>query len=90
MLEQDVREHAHRLINFMPVEQVSAMVGMLESMMTPLQRVLANAPLDDEPYEPIERTGQLIPHSDILAEFGLSEADFEEMGRTPIPEGTAP
>ena len=89
MREQEVREHAHHLINFMPVEQVSAMVGLLESMMTPLQRVLANAPPDDEPagaYIPLTPPEQCTSHEDFLAELGFTQ---EEIDHAPEPSHAA-
>ena len=83
------REQAHELIDRMAPSQVSAVVGLLETMLDPVSRAIANAPYDDEPETEDERRavaeskawlaenpGQGIPHSELLAEFGLSAEDL--------------
>ena len=83
------REQAHELIDRMAPSQVSAVVGLLETMLDPVSRAIANAPIDDEPESEDERRavaeskawlaehpGQGIPHSELLAEFGLSAEDL--------------
>jgi hypothetical protein len=93
------KEHAHELIERMAPGQVAAVVGLLEIMLDPLARTLANAPFDDEPVSEEEAReveeakasfarGEGIPHEEILAEYGLSSEDFERVGRTPLkPNG---
>src|SRR5665213_2916912 len=95
----DPKEQAHELINRMAPGQVSAVVGLLEIMLDPFARALANAPYDDEPVSEEEARdiaaskaalarGEAIPHDEILAEFGLTQEDFDRMGRTPLePHG---
>jgi hypothetical protein len=84
----DTRQHAHELIDRMPETQVSALVGLLETIVTP--------PLEDEEIsdeeeravaESIEwlKHNKGIPNEEVLAEFGLTLDDFEKMGRTPLP-----
>jgi len=84
----DTRRHAHELIDRMPETQLSALVGLLETIVTP--------PLEDEEIsdeeelavaESIEwlKHNKGIPHEEVLAEFGLTLDDFEKMGRTPLP-----
>jgi hypothetical protein len=34
------------------------------------------------------QTHQSIPHENVLAEFGLTMADWEKMGREPLPGET--
>jgi hypothetical protein len=91
----NTKEHAHELIERLAPGQVSAVVGLLEIMLDPLARTLANAPFDDEPVSEEEAReiaasktslarGEGIPHEEVLAEFGLSTEDFERMGRTPL------
>jgi len=91
----DTKEHAHELIDRLPLTQLSAVVGLLEAMLDPVSRSLANAPLDDEPVSEEEAReiaaarasldrGEGIPHEQVLAEFGLTLEDFERMGRTPL------
>jgi hypothetical protein len=43
------KQYAHELIERLAPVQVSAAVGVLERMLDPLSRALANAPFDDEP-----------------------------------------
>jgi hypothetical protein len=96
----DPKQHAHELIDRMAPGQVSAVVGLLEIMLDPVARALANAPYDDEPVSEEEALqvaaskaalarGETIPHEEILAEFGLTQEDFDRMGRTPLePHGS--
>ena len=83
------RQQAHELIDRMAPSQVYAVVGLLETMLDPVSRAIANAPFDDEPETEEERQavaaskawmadhpGQGIPHEEILAEFGLSAEDL--------------
>ena len=90
----DTKEHAHELIELLAPRQVTAVVGLLEAMLDPVTRSLANAPLDDEPVSEEEAReiaavrasfdrGEGIPHEQVLAEFGLTLEDFERIGRTP-------
>lgn len=91
-LEQ--KQHAHVMIDLLAPEKLAAVVGLLEVMLDPVARALANAPLEDEEIsEKEERTvaesrewlkhNKPIPHEDVLADFGLTMADFERMGQTP-------
>ena len=80
------KEQAHELIERMASSQISAVVGLLETMLDPVSRAIANAPFDDEPESEGERRavaeskawlaqhpGQTISHAEMMAEFGLSE-----------------
>jgi len=84
------REQAHELIDRMAPSQVSAVVGLLETMLDPVSRAIANAPYDDEPESEDERRavaeskawlaahpGQNISHAEMMAEFGLSADDLK-------------
>lgn len=50
---KDAREHAHALIDRLPETQLSALVGLLETIVDqgvdPVATALRNAPIDDEP-----------------------------------------
>jgi hypothetical protein len=83
------RQQAHELIDRMAPSQVFAVVGLLQTMLDPVSRAIANAPFDDEPETEEERQaiaaskawmaehpGQGIPHEEILAEFGLAAEDL--------------
>jgi hypothetical protein len=91
----DSKEHAYELINRLPPAQLSAVVSLLEAILDPVSRSLANAPLDDEPVSEEEAReiaadrasldrGESISHEQVLAEMGLTLDDFERMGRVPL------
>jgi len=84
------KEHAHELIDRLAPSQVPAVIGMLEALLDPVSRAIANAPVDDEPETQEERRavakskawfkqrgGQGIPHEEVLAEFGLTPDDLK-------------
>jgi hypothetical protein len=85
------KEHAHELIDRLPPTQLSAVVGLLEAMLDPTSRAIANAPVDDEPETEQERQavakskawfeahgGQEISQEKVLADFGLTPDDFKK------------
>ena len=60
----------------------------------------ALAPIDDEPYTGEDRQAvaeadewrkhnEAVPLENVLADFGLSLADWETMGKSPLPEEDA-
>jgi hypothetical protein len=84
------KHQAHDLIERLAPTQVSAVVGLLEAMLDPVSRAIANAPMDDEPETQEEhravaeskawfgkRRGQGIAHEEVLADFGLTPDDFK-------------
>ena len=90
------REHAQQLLNHLAPDQVAAVVHVMEVMLDPLSRKLANAPIEDEEISEEEeravaearewlKHNKPIPHEEVLADLGLSPADFDRMGRTPLP-----
>lgn len=98
MVYARTKQHAHELIDRMAPGQVSAVVSLLEIMLDPLAHTLTNAPFDDEPETEGERKAvaaskawlneqpsQVVPHEDVLAEFGLSPEDFERLSKIPLP-----
>ena len=89
------RQQAHAYLDRLQPEQLSAVRGLLEAMLDPLSRALANAPIEDEEISAEEEAAvakarewlkhnKPIPHEEVLAEFGLTIDDFEKMGRTPL------
>jgi hypothetical protein len=85
------KEHAHELIERLPPSQLTAVVGLLEAMLDPVSRAIAQAPLDDEPVTEEEREalarseawleergGKGIPMEEVLADFGLTMEDLAE------------
>jgi hypothetical protein len=90
------RQQAHAYLDHLPPEQLSAVRSLLETMLDPVSRAIANAPVEDEEISAEERRAvaearewlkhnKPIPHEEVLAEFGLTMDDFERMGRTPLP-----
>lgn len=89
------KEHAHELIDRMAPGQVAAVVGLMEILLDPVARSLANAPFDDEPVSDEEARdiaasraayarGEVVSNDEVLAEFGLTADDFKRMGQTPL------
>ena len=90
MAPTNERQHAHELIDRMPVAQVSAIVQMIEAMLDPVSRAVANAPVDDEPESEAERQavaaskawlekhpGQGASLEDLSADLGISVDDLK-------------
>ncbi len=48
------KAHAHELIDRLAPTQLTAVVGLLEAMLDPVARAIANAPIDDEPESELE------------------------------------
>jgi len=80
----DSREQAHQLIDRLPETQLSALVGLLETIVDPVAAALRNAPIDDEPETDMEkqavaearnwlarRGGKGIPHDEAMRRLGL-------------------
>jgi hypothetical protein len=83
------KQQAHELIERLAPSQVSAVVGLLQAMLDPVARAIANAPIDDEPVTEEERQavarseawfeergGKGIPMEDVMADFGLTMEDL--------------
>ena len=88
MSPAEQKQHAHELVDRLDTGQLDAVVRLLEVMIDPLARSLANAPFDDEPVTEEEardiaagrasfERGEGIPHEEILREFGLSRESSE-------------
>jgi hypothetical protein len=82
------KQQAHELIDRISAAQASAIVGLITSMIDPVERAIANAPFEDEEISEeetravaaskawlAEHPGEGIPHEEILREFGLSPED---------------
>jgi hypothetical protein len=77
------KQQVHEMVERLAPGELTAVRGLLEVLLDPLARSLANAPVEDEEITPemaaaldrarasIER-GEGIPHEDILREFGLT------------------
>jgi hypothetical protein len=96
----DTRQHAHELIDQLPEAQLSGVIQLLETIVEPVYRI-ENAPVDDEPFTEEDREAvaeaadwlrknEPIPHEQVLAEFGITVADWQEMAEQdsePPPPG---
>ena|SRR5579864_4880204 len=91
------RQRAHVYLDLLPPAQLIAVRSLLETMLDPVSRTLANAPIEDEEIsEEEERTvaeskewlkhNKPISHEEVLAELGLTMEDFQRMGRDPLPD----
>jgi hypothetical protein len=78
------KRRAHELIDRLPPQHASAVVGILEAILDPVARAMANAPIDDEPEMPEERQevaesknwferrgGKGIPQDQVLSDFDI-------------------
>ena len=94
------RRHPHAFLDRLPDAQLSAVRGLLETMLSPIDRKLALAPIDDEPVTPDEAAaiqagvasldqGGGVPLETVLADFGLTIDDFHRMAETPASEDAA-
>lgn len=93
---QQARQQAHALLDLLPPDKLSAVRELLATMVDPLQRALALAPLEDEEITEEEelavaetrewlKNSKPIPMDEILADFGLTAADFEKIAGEPTP-----
>ena len=84
------KQQAHELIDRISTAQASAVVGLITSMLDPVDRAIANAPFEDEEISEeetravaaskawlAEHPGEGIPHEEILREFGLNPEDLQ-------------
>ena len=82
------KQHAHELIDQLPLSQVPAAIGMLESLLDPVSRAIANAPVDDEPLTAADekalaearewsKHNEPIPHEQVLAERGITREEID-------------
>jgi hypothetical protein len=83
----NTKEHAYELIDRLPPTQLSAVVGLLEAMLDPVSRAIANAPFDDQPVTAEEekalaearewlKHNKAIPHEQVLAELGITQEEI--------------
>jgi hypothetical protein len=76
------------LIERLVPTQVAAVVGLLEAMLDPVSRAIANAPVADEALTPEEekaldeasewrKHNEGIPHEQVLAELGITQEEID-------------
>jgi hypothetical protein len=82
------KQQAHAMIDRLAPEQLFAVRGLLEVMLDPVSRAIANAPVDEEPLTEEEekaldearewvRHNQGIPHEEVLAEIGITQEEID-------------
>jgi len=82
------KQHAHELIERLAPSQVPAAVGMLERLLDPVVRAVANAPIDDEPLSAEDekalaeasewsKHNKSTPHEELLAELGIAQEEVD-------------
>jgi hypothetical protein len=90
------KQHAHELIERLEPSQVKAAVGMLERLLDPVARAIANAPVDDEPVSAEEemalaesrewsKHNKVIPHDQVLPELGITQEEIDRFRGAPHP-----
>jgi hypothetical protein len=85
------KQQVHDLVERLAPNQVTAVRGLLEAMLDPVGRAIANAPADDEPITEEDRRrlregrsslarhgGKGVPMEEVVADFGLTLDDFSE------------
>jgi hypothetical protein len=84
------RQRAHAFLDQLPDKQLSAVCSLLDTMLSPLDRILALGPMDDEPFTPDDAAAILsgtaspgktggVSMEEVLADFGLTLNDFHQM-----------
>jgi hypothetical protein len=82
------KQQLHELVDRLVPRQVLAVRGLLQVMLDPVSRAIANAPVDDEPLTVEEahaldearewlKHNRPIPHEQVLAELGITQEEIE-------------
>lgn len=82
------KRRAHELIDRLEPKQASAVVGLLESILDPVSRAVATAPIDDEPITAgglaaLEESrewlnhNKVISHKQVLADLGITPEEIK-------------
>jgi hypothetical protein len=82
------KQHAHELIEQLSPSQVPAAIGMLERLLDPVARAIANAPIDAEPPTAQDekalaearewsKHNKGTPREEFLAELGITQEEIE-------------
>ena len=82
------KQQLHELVDRLAPSQVYAVRSLLQVMLDPVSRAIANAPVDEEPItaeeadalsearEWLKHNGP-IPHEQVLAELGITREEIE-------------
>jgi hypothetical protein len=77
---QQERQQAHALIDLLPPARLGAVRNLLEAFLDEDSDTLSPAEAKADEWS---RHNEPIPHEQVLAEFGISIADWEKMSREP-------
>ncbi len=77
----ETRQHAHQLIDRLPESQLTALVGLLETIVDPVTAALRAASLDDEEETDEERTAVAEARRSLERNGGRGMAHEEAMRR---------
>lgn len=80
------KQHAHHLLDQLGPGQLAAVVHLLETMVSPDEDGDTLSPAEAKAIAEAEEWSkhhEPIPHEEVLAEFGLTMADWEKMSREP-------
>jgi len=83
------KQRLHELVDRLAPGQVHAVRGLLQAMLDPVSRAIANARVDDEPLTAEEaqaldearewlKHNRPIPHEQVLAELGITQEEIED------------
>ena len=87
----DSRQHAHQLLDQLGPGQLAAVVHLLETLVYPDEDADTLSAAERKAIAEADewlKHNEPIPHEEVLAEFGLTMADWEKMGKEPLPEET--
>jgi hypothetical protein len=82
------KQKAHVMLDLLAPEKLAAVIGLLEVMLDPVARAIANARIDDEPVTEEEEKALAearewlkhnngIPHEQVLAELGITQEEID-------------
>jgi len=83
------REQAHHLLDQLGPSQLDAIVHLLETMILPMDENDTLSAADRAAIAEADRWlthNEPISNEEVLADFGLTLADWEKMGQEPLPE----
>jgi len=92
MSPAEQKQHAHELVDRLDGGQLDAVVRLLEVMIDPVARAIANAPIEDEPIGEEEvkaldearvwlKHNEPIPHEQVLAELGIAQGEIDRYNK---------
>lgn len=81
------KQQVHQLVDRLAPSQVTAVRGLLEAMLDPAELTDAERRAVSEADEWLKHN-RPIPHEEVLAEFGLTMADWEKMADASLTEET--